>query len=205
LNHPFPAQVARALPGYSAMGLLVFYAFEDRDFSCAARSFPAECYDGSNVIDFFGYRNFEDRVALSIATLVLNFAVARGLLFVALVRAARRPPCAALDGADDAQGKLPGKARGSRRSSWPFSTATSVDGDLSPLRGAATPATADDDEAPATDDDDDDAELPSSLSARLSAGGRSLRALFGLDVAEQRTGTEDGRVKDLVRRYSSGP
>ena len=58
----------------------------------------AECYDGSNVIDFFGYRNFEDRVALSIATLVLNFAVARGLLFVALVRAARRPPCAALDG-----------------------------------------------------------------------------------------------------------
>ena len=198
--HAAWALVARALPGYSAMGLLVFYAFDDRAFQCAARSFPAECYDGSNVIDFFGYRNFEDRVALSIATLVLNFAVARGLLFVALVRAARRPPCAALDGADVQ--KVPGKVRGSRRS-WPFSTATSVDGDLSPLRGAATLATVDDDEAPATDDDDDDAELPGSLSARLSAGGRSLRALFGLDVAEQRTGTEDGRVKDLVRRYSS--
>lgn len=190
--HAAWALVARALPGYSAMGLLVFYAFEDRAFFCAARAFPAECYDGSNVVDFFGYRSFEDRVALSIATLVLNFAVARGLLFVALVRAARRPPCAALDGADVE--KVPGKARGSRRSSWPFSTATSVDGDLSPLRGAATLATV---------DDDDDAELPGSLSARLSAGGRSLRAPFGLDVAEQRTGTEDGRVKDLVRRYSS--
>ena len=195
--HAAWALVARALPGYSAMGLLVFYAFEDRSFFCAARAFPAECYDGSNVIDFFGYRSFEDRVALSIATLVLNFAVARGLLFVALVRAARRPPCAALEGADVAQGKLPGKARGSRRWSWREFPATSVDGDLSPLRGAATPATVDDDEAPA------DAELPGSLSARLSAGGRSLRALFGLDVAEQRTGTEDGRVKDLVRRYSS--
>ncbi|KAH8062261.1 ATPase [Aureococcus anophagefferens] len=181
--HAAWALVARALPGYSAMGLLVFYAFEDRMTPAPPSSLR---------ISIFAARSFEDRVALSIATLVLNFAVARGLLFVALVRAARRPPCAALDGADVE--KVPGKARGSRRSSWPFSTATSVDGDLSPLRGAATLATV---------DDDDDAELPGSLSARLSAGGRSLRAPFGLDVAEQRTGTEDGRVKDLVRRYSS--
>ena len=87
---PFWRGVAVVLPGYSAMGLLSLFAFKDRAFDCDDRAYPEECYDGDAVLAIFGFQTFEDRVALSLATLLLNYAAARLFLFALLRRAANR-------------------------------------------------------------------------------------------------------------------
>jgi len=87
---PFWRGIAKLLPGANAMGLMVFYLFEDRPFDCDPLAHPAICSDGDVVVEHFGFEAFEDRVGAAVATILLNILVARVLLLAILVRSACR-------------------------------------------------------------------------------------------------------------------